>query len=253
MTRGMGWRPDTPDIRDRRLSFPRGALATLPSSVDLRPGMPPVYDQGQLGSCTANAIAGAMQYARRKQHRRDYVPSRLFIYYNERVMEGTVNSDAGAMIRDGIKSVNTDGAVSEELWPYVESKFADKPTDECYADAPYDAAMKYARVGQAVDEMRTCLAAGFPFAFGFTVYESFESQIVASTGIMPMPSTSERAIGGHAVLACGYDDAEKMMLVRNSWSSGWGIAGYFKMKYDYIASNDLADDFWQIDLIGQRA
>lgn len=244
----FGWVPDLPDQRDNHLSIPRPRA--LPPSVDLRSGMPPPYDQGQLGSCTAQAIAGIMEFCRIRQRFHLYTPSRLFIYYNERVMEGTVGSDAGAMIRDGIKSVNSIGACAEEMWTYDPAKFTQRPGPECYAVSKYDAVLSYARVPQTKDTFRAQLAGGFPFCFGFTVYESFESAEVARTGVMLMPTRSEAVLGGHAVVAVGYDDARRMLLVRNSWGDGWGLGGYFWMPYDYATNPDLADDFWHVDLVG---
>jgi C1A family cysteine protease len=250
MKYGLGWMPDTPDKRDRYLSLALAPTA-LPLSVDLRADMPPVYNQGQIGSCTANAIAGAMQFIRRKQKYHDYTPSRLFIYYNERVMENTVNSDAGAMIRDGIKSVNSIGACAEEHWPYDVSQFAQKPDANAYALAPYDASLSYNRVNQDVNSMRSVLATGVPFVFGFTVYESFESDAVASTGIVPMPGKNESTLGGHAVVCCGYNHKNKLFIVRNSWGDGWGDKGYCYMPYDYLSDVDLASDMWHIDMVGK--
>jgi C1A family cysteine protease len=245
MPRCYGWRPDKPDRRDRR-RIRRFGVA-LPAYVDLTPQMPPVYDQGNLGSCTGNAIAAAIEYARRRQGLADFVPSRLFIYYNERVIEGTTDSDAGAEIRDGIKSVVNLGACSETDWPYDIAKFATKPTDQCYVDARKDLVTRYARVDQTLDGLRECLTAGFPVVFGFTVYESFESELVAQSGVVPMPAPGESVLGGHAVLAVGYDDDHQMFIVRNSWGPAWGRGGYFVMPYAYVTDADLASDFWQID------
>lgn len=255
-----GWRPDKPDRRDRyRLT--RASVA-LPPYVDLTAQMPPVYDQGDLGSCTGNAIAAAIEYARLKQERIEaakqlvqtrmlirFIPSRLFIYYNERDIEGTVSSDAGAEIRDGIKSVASLGACSETDWPYDVSRFAVKPPGPCYTDARTDLVSRYARVAQSLDGLRQCLADGCPVVFGFTVYESFESSAVAQSGVMPMPAANENVLGGHAVLMVGYDDAHQVFIVRNSWGPGWGRAGYFLMPYAYPVDQDLASDFWQIDAV----
>jgi C1A family cysteine protease len=188
--------------------FPQG----VPLAVDLRGNCPPVYDQGQLGSCTANAIAGAMEFDRKKQHLPDFVPSRLFIYYNERVMEGTVDSDSGAQIRDGIKSVAKIGAPPEADWPYDITSFTEKPPAKAYADAKLDRALQYQRVVQTLQQLQGCLASGVGFVFGFTVYESFESETVAKTGIMPMPKPNERKLGGHAVMAVGYETDSRMMI-----------------------------------------
>jgi C1A family cysteine protease len=249
--RKYGWRPDLPDQRDHIFSplyaFSFGAL---PPSVDLRPQCPPVYDQGQLGSCTANAIAGAVEFDRLKQGLPDIMPSRLFIYYNERSMEGTVDSDSGAAIRDGIKSVARQGVCSESEWPYDITQFTVQPSAQCYTDALKDRALVYSRIIQGQSLLKTCLASGYPFVFGFTVYESFESATVAQTGIVPMPQYGEQVLGGHAVCAVGYDDEQQMFIVRNSWSDQWGDKGYFHMPYMYLMNPGLSSDFWFIRTVG---
>jgi C1A family cysteine protease len=245
-----GWQPDLPDHRDFLYAAPPRFLGpNLPSSVDLRPECPAVYNQGQLGSCTGNAIAGAIQFEQMKQKLPNFVPSRLFIYYNERVMEGTVNSDSGAQIRDGIKSVASLGACPETDWPYVISKFAVKPPQNAYTDATKDIATSYQRLPQVANQMKGCLASGYPFVFGFSVYESFESPQVAKSGVVPMPAPTEKQIGGHAVMAVGYDDSKQSFIVRNSWGSTWGMKGYFTMPYAYLNDSSLSSDFWTIRLV----
>ena len=244
-TRGFGWVPDLPDHRDIRYGMVRPVPAKQPSAVDLRRTCSPVEDQGRLGSCTGNALVGALEFLERK----DRVPftnlSRLFVYYNERIIEHTVKEDAGAMLRDGIKTLAKQGACAEQTWPYAIAKFALKPTPACYREALEHQITAYARL-ETGDEMRACLAGGFPFVFGFTVYESFESERVAETGVVPMPKRTERSVGGHAVLAIGYDDAKKTFVVRNSWGTAWGMKGYFTMPYAYLEDRSLSDDFWTI-------
>lgn len=149
------------------------------------------------------------------------------------------------MLRDGIKSLVKQGACSEKSWPYVVSKFKAKPGASCYKEALEHQITSYFRIS-TVDEMRTCLAEGFPFVFGFTVYESFETQEVSRTGMVNMPKSNEKVLGGHAVLAVGYDHSKQRFIVRNSWGEGWGIKGYFTMPYKYLGNRDLSDDFWTI-------
>lgn len=248
-TKRYGWVRDLPDQRDHLYAAPMEILRALPPEVDLRGQCPPVYDQGDLGSCTANAVAAAVEFDRKRQDLRDFMPSRLFIYYNVRVLEGTVDSDSGAQIRDAIKTVATFGDCPEEEWPYDVSKFADKPVNACYLDAAKVKAVQYSSIVQSQNQMKACLASGFPFVFGFSVYESFESPAVADSGVVQIPGPSEALIGGHAVVAVGYDDSEQRFIVRNSWSIGWGMRGYFTMPYAYLTDPMLSSDFWTIRLI----
>lgn len=243
-----GWRPDKPDQRDLYL-VQAPATTPLPSKVDLRDGLPPSYDQGELGSCTANAIAAAIEFDQRKQKLKEFTPSRLFIYYNERAIEGTIGEDAGAEIRDGMKSINQLGAPAETLWKYDEAKFAKKPGKRVFADAKKHTALKYQRVSRGLATMKRCLASGFPFVFGFTCYDSFESDDVAKSGILNLPRIGENVVGGHAVLAVGYDDSQQRFIVRNSWGSDWGQNGAFTIPFDYLTNQDLADDFWKLSLV----
>jgi C1A family cysteine protease len=244
-----GWIPDLPDHRDLMYSAPMQVLKKLPSKVDMTSQCPPVYDQGQLGSCTGNAIAGDIQFDQKKEKKQDFVPSRLFIYYNERVMEGTADHDSGAYIRDGIKSVAKLGVCPETEWPYDISKFTEKPPQKCYDDAPKTRATSYSRITRNLNQMKGCLASGYPFVIGFTVYESFESQEVAKTGVVPMPASDEQVLGGHAVLVVGYDDSKSRFIIRNSWGENWGIKGYFTMPYQYLLDAELSDDFWTIRIV----
>lgn len=245
-----GWTPDLPDARDHVYSAPIMSLGPLPPVVDLREKCPDVYDQGQLGSCTANAIGGAVQFDRMKQRLKpDFVPSRLFIYYNERTIENSVASDNGAQLRDGIKSVATIGVCGEDVWPYDIAKFAEAPPKKAFKQGLKTKAASYCRVARSLSQMKGCLASGFPFVFGFAVYDSFESQQVADTGILPMRTGDEKMLGGHAVLAVGYREEEQRFIVRNSWGAKWGQAGYFTMPYAYLLDENLSDDFWTIRLI----
>lgn len=251
-----GWIPDLPDHRDFVFSAPRAILVKLPPRIDLTGKCPEVYAQGEIGSCTANAIGAAIEFDQIKQRLRNvFIPSRLFIYYNERAMENTVNDDSGAMIRDGVKSVAKQGVCPETMWPYDPSPFppnphlAKKPSARCYKEALRHTAVEYRRLPRTLTQMKGCLASGYPFVLGFTVYESFESDQVTRTGKMPMPSQREHVLGGHAVLAVGYDDKQSRFRVRNSWGTDWGMKGYFTMPYAYLMDGNLSDDFWKITLV----
>jgi len=244
-----GWIPDLPDHRDQLYSAPVVALKTLARKVDLTPQCPPVYDQGQLGSCTANAIGAAFEFELLKQKLKDFMPSRLFIYYNERAMEGTVASDSGAQIRDGIKTVAKQGVCPEAMWPYVISRFKSKPSKACYTEALKHTVTLYQRLVPTLNQLRGCLASGSPFVCGITVYDSFESPAVAKSGKVPMPAPGEATIGGHAVMGVGYDDSKQVFIVRNSWGTGWGMKGYFTIPYTYLTDSQLSDDFWTLRMV----
>lgn len=244
-----GWRPQLPDQRDFQFTAPATKLA----KVSLGSSMPiTVEDQGQLGSCTANAIAVAIWFDFIKQKLTAFRPSRLFIYYNERAVEGSVSYDSGAMIRDGIKSINTLGVCNETLWPYSDANpgpFTRKPPKAAYTQALKNKSLKYQAVAQNLTAMKACLASGSPFVFGFSVYASFESDQVAATGVVPMPGPKEQLLGGHAVLCYGYDDATQRFLCRNSWGSSWGQGGNFTIPYAYLTNPNLASDFWVIQVM----
>ena len=241
---GYGWLPDIPDHRDFLYSGIKPKKLRLLSNVDLRQFCSPVENQGQLGSCTANALVGNVEFLDNKDGDNEYTDkSRLFIYYNERVLEHTPDSDSGAMLRDGIKTLHENGVCPESDWPYDIKQFAVKPAVSCYQKAKDHRIKSYHRI-TTLDDMLTCLAEGFPFVFGFAVYESFESQTTAKTGIVPMPQKDERTLGGHAVLAVGFNQQDKRFIVKNSWGTGWGMNGYFTMPFEYLEA--LADDFWTI-------
>lgn len=239
-----GWVRDLPDQRDHVfLALPSASLVT---KVDLRPGQPPVYDQGDLGSCTANAVAGNLDFNRKKQGEAFISPSRLFIYYQEREDQGTVASDSGSSIRESVKAVKAYGACPEKEWPYDIKRYTTAPSAKAYADAIKYEALTYERIDRNLVDFKTCLADGYPFVIGFTVYESFEGPDVAKTGIMPMPAKTESVLGGHAVEVVGYDDSKQWFIVRNSWGKKWGDKGYFYMPYAYLLDSKLSSDFWTL-------
>lgn len=240
--RTYGWIPDRPDSRDYLYTAIRRRVA-FKSAVDLRGYCSRVEDQGSLGSCTAQALAGNIEFLDNKPDSAYLNMSRLFIYYNERVIIDTVNYDSGAMLRDGIKTLRADGVCLEKSWPYRIGRFAVKPAAKCYKEAQDRKIISYYRI-QSLSEMLNCLGEGFPFVFGFTVYESLETDKVARTGIIPMPKKPEAERGGHAVMAVGYNQKTKRFIIRNSWGRTWGMKGYGTIPFAYL--DQLADDFWTI-------
>jgi len=240
--KNYGWVPDIPDQRDYLYSAIKPVIK-VPKKIDLREGCPEIEYQGKLGSCTAQALAGNLEFLDKKIDAEYTDVSRLFIYYNERALIGTIDYDSGASLRDGIKTLKKDGACYEKTWPYLISRFDKKPPQKCYDEAKRHLIESYHRL-YAVSEMLTCLAEGYPFVFGFAVYESFESKQVKRTGIVHMPKKNEIAIGGHAVMAAGYTQTDKRFLMRNSWGKKWGMDGYFTMPFEYL--DTLANDFWTI-------
>ncbi|OLQ08596.1 putative peptidase C1-like protein [Symbiodinium microadriaticum] len=224
--------------------------------LDVHGGFP-IFDQGHLGSCTANALAAAFHFTLHKMEVEndkdfaDFTPSRLFIYYNERLVEGSVNQDAGAMIRDGIKTMSKVGVCPESVWKYDDGPdfFKQQPDSRSYEIAQKCKVSGYARVAQDLSQMKMCIKSGYPFVFGFAVLSSFQTAEVASTGRMVMPQPTDQQLGGHAVCAVGYDDFQQCFIVRNSWGEGWGDKGYFYMPYEYICNPALAMDLWAINWV----
>jgi len=246
----LGWVPDSRDTRDHYLAIPHAKTSRSSPTVDLRTGLHfPVYDQGNLGSCTANALCAAFQYDQIKQGFVGFVPSRLYVYYNEREYEGSVGRDQGAQIRDGIKVIAAQGVCHEALWPYDLSKWATKPSPPCYLEGARNKLQGYARVPQRLDQLKACLSEGHPFVFGFYVFPSFRSNEVVSSGYMPMPSPGERPLGGHAVLCCGFDDQSQVFVVRNSWGRDWGDRGYFYMPYAFMLNTQWVTDIWALQMV----
>lgn len=233
------------DKVDKRDYIYKPSAVKVVNKVDLRPYTNQVEDQGQLGSCTGNAIAEAIEMLYNKNKKKVDL-SRLFIYYYTRLIEGTVKYDSGAYIRNGIKACNHYGAPLESLWPYNISKFKSAPSSVAVTDASKRKITRYERASN----FNACIDAltnGYPVVVGFLVYSSFMSSSVMRTGIMPYPNTrSEKLLGGHAVLLVGYDNTNQRFIVKNSWGQGWGDRGYFYMPYQVIQNTRMSDDFWVI-------
>ena len=211
------------------------------ATVDLRSRFPPVYDQGALGSCTAQALCAAFTF-----NAPGFTGSRLFLYYNERMLEKTITYDSGAYLHDGISVMKTYGLCAESLWPYIINKYAVKPTPAMYTAALADRVLTAKNIQPTLSVMKQALAQGYPFVFGFVVYSSFLSTSASTTGIISMPAPRESVLGGHAVVAVGYDDARQLFIFRNSWGSGWGDHGYGYIPYAYLSNSSLTSDLWYI-------
>ena len=269
----MGWLPDYPDFRDytenteevKKVLEPTGLQKAkkLPASVDLREWCSPVEDQGSLGSCTAHAGVGIIEYYERKSFGRHIDASRLFLYKVTRNLM-KIKGDTGAFLRTTMGAMVLFGVPPEEYWSYNEGEkeFDQEPPAFCYAFAQNYQTVKYFRhdpPGTSGDtllnKVKTYLVAGHPAMFGFTVYSSIEQ--AEETGKIPYPSPKEKIVGGHAIVAVGYDDKMKIknkygkiettgaLLIRNSWGKGWGENGYGWLPYEYVLKS-LAEDFWSV-------
>ena len=236
------WVPDKIDNRDYKYL---ALNKTTRNVIDLRPYCSPIEDQGNLGSCTGQAIAGAIELLNNRNGKHRDI-SRLFIYYYERELIGTINYDSGAYIRDGIKVTNKKGAPLEKFWPYNIRQFRMRPVSTAINDALKRKVTLYERVldhNGCIDAITN----GYPVTIGFHVYSSFESAQVSKTGIMPYPNTrKERYLGGHAVLLVGYDKIKQVYIARNSWGPSWGDKGYFYMPFQVIQNKSMSGDFWII-------
>jgi C1A family cysteine protease len=270
---GMGWIPDYPDFRDyteetaeiKSALEPTGArkAKSLPASVDLRPWCSPIENQGEIGSCTAHAGVGMIEYYERRSFGRHIDASRLFLYKATRNLM-KMKGDTGAYLRTTIGAMVLFGVPPEEYWPYTdqEEKFDKEPSAFCYAFAQNYQTVKYFRhdppgskANEILSKVKNHVAAGHPAMFGFTVYNSIEQ--ADKTGRIPFPSPREKREGGHAVLAVGYDDKMKIknryggvetigaLLIRNSWGKSWGEEGYGWLPYEYVQTG-LAEDLWSV-------
>lgn len=241
-----GYQPDVDDADDVPYDAHQSVDPDrLPKAVDLRRFLSPVEEQGELGSCTANAVAGAHEYLQRRANQGRHTDvSRLFIYFLERQLEGTVDQDAGAQIRSGMKVLAKWGVCSEQLWPYDIDRYTEQPPDEAFAHAKNHLIDEYKRVPIELHAWKVCLAEGYPVVFGTDIFQSFEDD--GSHGWISMPRSREKNLGGHAMLCVGYDESKRIFIVRNSWGTDWGDGGYCYFPYDYLANEEFTDDAWTL-------
>ena len=235
-----GAKPDSPDGSDYKANY--SSIPAFPSEVDLRNYVVEIYDQGTLSSCTANALCAAYRMDLRKRGYQDFNPSRLFLYYN------TPKHRGRASIRDTIKAMKRIGMCSESDWPYHTQNFDEMPSRDCYNAARSNtlSRYKYQRLDQDIDQFRACLKDKCPFVFWFKVYNSLHNASNRQRGDMPMPEQGEALVGRHAVVAVGYSDGARRVIVLNSWGSRWGDRGYLYMPYDFITNAGMCFDFWKI-------
>ncbi len=263
VTRILNWVPSLPTriphfIPPTLQALKANAGPTYPPFLTLLSKMPPIRDQGDLGSCTAFSAEAPIWFAQLTAGRKTPInPSPLFLYYNERRLNGQIGTDAGANISDIFRATNQFGICDESLWPYDTSKFTMTPPDPVYTAASAEKAHIYAPIPQVRMNVIGCIHHGFPIDFGITVYDSFMSAAVAATGIVPMPAASESVQGGHAIDLIGYNDesVENLgipplsFMFRNSWGTDWGAKGYGFLPYDFVLNSQYASDFWMIRTI----
>jgi C1A family cysteine protease len=243
----------TPAAIGHQFDHTKLGVTAIPDVLDMAPHMAPVFDQGQLSSCTGNTLVGALEYILNKKA--GFVNtdaafiglSRLFVYYNERMIEGTIREDSGALLSDGIRALSTYGACKEEFFPYDVTKFSHTPSHAAYADGKTRIITQFAQVSITEDAFITTLAGGYPISIGIQIFASFESDKVAHSGLVPMPTPNEESLGGHAVLVSGYDRTKQLLKVRNSWGACWGDKGYFYLPFAYVFGSGLASDTWVIE------
>jgi len=258
MTRSFGWVRDSVDHRDYSYSSNTEIVEfvdPLPDEVSLSAFCSPIQDQKKSSSCVAHAVCGALEYLEAVALKQEveifqayFQPiSRLFVYYNARKIDGNQSFDQGAQIRNAIMGIRQNGICRETLWPFDLTQICTEPSSVAYLEAiEHKILYGYSLDNKDLNALKTCLACGYPFVFGADLCQSFMSDEVEKTGIIPMPSSTENFVGGHAMLCVGYNDLTKQFLIRNSWGEEWGLKGYAWMPYEYLTNRYLCSDAWTL-------
>ena len=228
------------------------SVSALPKTFDLRVAfpdiIPPILDQKSIGSCASNELSNALRYCLGKEKLKIFQPSRLFIYYFTRLYEGSpLGEDTGISVLGGIKSIEKYGACSENNWPYDITQFTKQPPPVAIKAAhTHCDQFQYLNIPQDLVHIKQALFSGFPIVFGIQVYDSFESETVAKTGIVPMPSNTEVCLGGHCCEILAFCDDTQTFTCANSWNENWGQKGYFTIPYQYVLDPNKSSDFWVV-------
>ena len=242
----LNWKPSPFDSRDYKFSERFTLPPTLPDKADVNSLIPEVWDQQSYGSCVFHGTGMNVLYVSREQNR-EIDPSRLFLYYVTRELEGTLNEDSGAYVRDAFKMLSKVGVCKESTWPYSKDMFM-KPSDIAYKEATQTLGVQYHKLNNtSLSELQSCIALGKPFVMGFTVYNSFMYGNWKDT--MPLPKKGEQILGGHCVIAVSYDNSRQAFRMKNSWSKNWKDGGYFWMPYSFITNPNECDDFWVLEKV----
>lgn len=254
ITHGTGCKVNVPDKRDWTFSAspkvkaaPKPAIFSLVGKINLR------FDQLNTNSCVGNGVSLSINYLKIKQGLKAFIPSRLFIYYNARKAIKETAIDEGCSIRDAIKSVNIEGACSEDTWKFDTKKVTTKPDTNSYKEALEHQTLEYRNIPRDIEEMKNCLYEGYPFVFGFKVPKSIHGSQTRKTGIVALPTASDPMDSGHAVLAVGWDDNRKLLICINSWGATWGDKGVLYLPYAYLTNSKWSHNFTALRLVEGEA
>jgi len=244
-------KPDVLDGTEMKFGVTHHVLAVvnLPPKLDLRTTkmVPAIFNQLTIGDCLGNETSNALRFCLSKEGKPTWSPSRLFLYYFGRMMDGSnVTKDTGMSYTGCFNAIKHYGVCSESLWPYDIKKFAVAPNPNALKIGHAHTSIEFLSVSQDLVSIKQALNAGYPVLIGISVYESFESQAVSKTGIVPIPGPNEKCLGGHSVCIWGYDDSKQYFIVSNSWGTEWGDKGYFYLSYRYILNRNLSNSFWTI-------